>query len=182
MPAPARRQAGSAGKEIVDGRVRGVIKHTLTGELLAAGIRNPSFEEILTRANRFEPLQSDAIIYRQAARQHICTGVARYFRLFLPPASWRFEGYEVEVGGVSFDHLWTDDNDRLVADELKTGRLPEAGRDEHERQLARQLKAGARAQGDGFRGVRVCVFTAPTRSFFAHPDGTREPLTWKETE
>lgn len=178
MPAPTKR-AGRPGAEIIDGRVRGSIKHTLTGELLADGIRKPSFEEILARANRFEPLQSPAIIYRQAARQHVCSGVARYFRLFLPPESWTFLGYEHELGGVSFDHLWRDDQDLLVADELKTGRLPQAARDQHERQLAQQLKAGRKACGDEFRGVRVCVFTAPRHSFLARPDGTREPLDWE---
>lgn len=118
MPAPAKRQRRPGG-EIIDGRVRGVIKHTLIGELLTAGIREPSFEEIVQRANRFEPLQSPAIIYRQAARQHVCSGVARYFRLFLPPESWMFQGSEVDLGGVVFDQLWLDEDGLLVADELK---------------------------------------------------------------
>ena len=179
MPSPTKR-AGQRGAEIIDGRLRGAIKHTLIGELLADGVREPSFEEILARANRFEPLRAEAIIYRQAARQHVCSGVARYFRLFLPPESWSFQGHEAPLGGVSFDHLWLDAGGRFVADELKTGRLPEAGKDEHDRQLARQLKAGVKTKGDEFAGVRVCVFTAPRRSFFAHPNGTREPLDWEE--
>lgn len=181
MPSPTKRQK-LAGAEIIDGRLRGAIKHTLIGELLADGNRNPSFEEILARANRFEPLRAEAIIYRQAARQHVCSGVARYFRLFLPPKSWSFQGYEAPLGGVSFDHLWLDDEGRFVADELKTGRLTEAGRDEHDRQLVRQLRAGAKAKGKEFLGVRVCVFTAPRHSFLAHPNGLREPLVWAEVE
>jgi hypothetical protein len=171
---------GKRGGEIIDGRVRGVIKHTLIGELLADGERTPTFEQILTRANRFEPLQSKAIIYRQAARLHVCSGVARYFRLFLPAESWSFQGYEVDIGGVTVDLSWLDEEGLTIVDELKTGRLVRAGRDAHERQLARQLKAGAKALGEQFRGVRVCMFVEPSRSFLARPDGTREALMWKE--
>lgn len=178
MPAPAKRQ-GRPGGEIIDGRVRGAIKHTLIGELLADGIREPSFEEIVRRANCFEPLQSPAVIYRQAARQHVCSGVARYFRLFLPPASWSFQGSEVDVGGVLFDQVWLDDAGLLVVDELKTGRYLRAAKDQHERQLVRQLKAATKARGDEFRGVRVCLFSEPLRSFLARPDGTREALEWE---
>lgn len=168
-----------AGEEIVNGRVRGTIKHTIIGQLLAEGIVAPSFEQILGLANQFEPLRAEAVIYRQAARLHVCTGVGRYFRLFLPPASWTFEGYEVEIGDVVVDQLWTDADGRAVIDELKTGKVESAGRDEHARQLVRQLKSAKRELGDRFRAVRVCMFVEPTKSFFAFPDGTREGLRWE---
>lgn len=159
---------------------RGRAVHDLIGELLAT-TRAPSPERIAAIVAAHGLLRDRPVIHRQAIKQSLETAIAAYFARFAPCELWDFVGASVRLASCEFDLIWRDSrNGQLLADELKTGlfglRFVERNL---ERQVERQLRAGASACGDRFAGVRAIVLGEPWRSFLARPDGRREPLQWE---
>lgn len=164
----------------VSGRRIGHFTHQVIASLLEEGLRSPSPAELFERVGSHE-LVASASRYRTAARQQLLTGAAVYFRLFCPPAGWEFRGSEVKAGGCRLDLVFARDG-MVLADEIKAGAMASASdRDALDEQIARQLAAGARKWGAAFAGVRAVLLARPAMSFLAAPDGSRHPLTWKET-
>ena len=161
----------------VDRRRVGVLAHALIAELLAAGARHPTPERISSAAARL-PALADVGSYRVAVRQRIVTSAALYFRLFIPPAGWVFDGAELRGPSARFDLVWRSAGG-VIVDELKSGRS--ATRREIaalREQAARETRAGAAVFGPDFLGVRVVSLGAPHTSFFTDRDGRCAPLEW----
>ncbi len=178
------RHAGRAGRFGAERASRraphGEAPHRLIAEFVAAGLRAPSPVELLERVAQHPTVHADAVVYRQAAKQTLATTLAIYFRYFAYPTSWRLVGCELPAGRCRFDLVFERPDGKLVADELKTGRVEHAAaRDALEAQLRRELTGGQQRWGDRFAGVRVILLGAPRRSFFAHCDGPREALPWQ---
>jgi hypothetical protein len=145
-------------------------------DLLSDGSREPSPLDILAAVGRTGVLDTVGV-YRQAAKQRLLAVVALFFRLFVPAPDWQFVDGEVSVPGASLDLVWRDSAGRILADELKTG---EGAATDYRRavdeQVARQVSGGHKHYGDDFVGVRVLFLAAPSRSFLARADGSRESL------
>ena len=83
--------------------------------------------------------------------------------------------------GGRFDLVFEGTDDRVLVDELKTGRIQTVEeRRAAEEQLRRHIAAGVEAYGRRFAGVRQLWLGAPARSMWAKPDGSSETLTWPE--
>jgi hypothetical protein len=148
--------------------------------LARAGVRRPTAEEIMKLVGRHRLLQT-VIQYRQAAKQKLVGAVAVYFRLFALDEEWHFVGAEVPVRGSRVDLVFEGKDDRVLVDELKTGRIQTVEEKRAaEEQLRRHVAAGAAEYGARFAGVRQLWLGAPARSMWAKPDGSSETLTWPE--
>jgi len=161
----------------VDRKRVGALTHELIAELLEDGLRSPSPERISATAARLPGL-ADVGSYRMAVRQRILTSAALYFRLFMPPAEWVFEGAELRASRARFDLVWRSPAG-VIVDELKTGRS--ATRREIaavREQAARETAAGTMVFGEQFLGVRVVSLGAPRTSFFCDRDGRSTLLDW----
>jgi len=171
---------GDQRRQPLDGRELGTVAHVAIGELLAAGVHRPTAEEIMKLVGRHRLLQT-VTMYRQAAKQKLVGAVAVYFRFFALDEEWRFVGAEVPVRGSRFDLVFEGTDDRVLVDELKTGRIQTVEeRSAAEEQLRRHVAAGAAEYCRCFAGVRQLWLGAPTRSVWAKPDGSSETLTWPE--
>jgi hypothetical protein len=113
---------GDQRRQPLDGRELGTVAHVAIGELLAAGVRRPTADEIMKLVGRHRLLQT-VTLYRQAAKQKLVGAVAVYFRFFALDEEWRFVGAEVPVRGGRFDLVFEGTDDRVLVDELKTGRI-----------------------------------------------------------
>lgn len=91
---------------------------------------------------------------RQAARQRVITSLVLY-REELVPCTWRFFAGEQIVEDVKLDLLWLTPDDRVVADELKTGGRHSSQQSAIARQCASQCSAGREVFGQAFEKVRV---------------------------
>lgn len=160
----------------LDGRSVGAAAHQVIGELLAAGLREPTFEELLAAVGRSQLVREGVASFRQAARQRLITATGVYVRLFVPGREWEFVGREVEVSEARFDLVFRDSDGRVRADEIKAGRLCAEDTRKLEDQLGRQLDGGRARWEESFVGVRALLLWAPVRSFLARPDGEREQL------
>ena len=108
----------------------------------------------------------------------MAAGVLSFFRYHVPPQDWVLVGERVVVHGVEMDLLWRRPDGRLVADEIKSGRLlkPLYTRALRE-QIEAQLAAGRAEFEDGFAGVRLLLGPAsPEHSFFAPANAVQVPL------
>lgn len=156
----------------------GALAHALIAGLLADGHRAPSPQRISTAAAALPGL-SEIPAFRLAVRQRALTAAAVYFRLFVPPREWAFEGAELRGPSARFDLVWRSAAG-VIVDELKTGRS--ATRSEItavREQAARELRAGAAVFGEDFLGVRVVSLGAPRTSFFTGSDGRTTPVEWR---
>jgi hypothetical protein len=169
---------GDRRRQPLDGRELGTVAHVAIGELLAAGVRRPTADEIMKLVGRHRLLRT-VTQYRQAAKQKLVGAVAVYFRLFALAEEWRFVGAELPVRGSRFDLVFEGTDDRVLVDELKTGRIQTVEeRRAAEEQLRRHIGAGVEEYGGRFAGVRQLWLGAPARSVWAKPDGSSEALTW----
>lgn len=155
--------------ELARASMVGSLIHEAIG-LLAAETLRPTVAQILGAANA--SVDQFPQIEGRAHRQNIAAGTASYFSRLLPPPSWIFHGTEVHLGHGRLDLLWTDFEDRILIDEVKTG---------HSRALhlrgTRQQVDGYRAcavdtWGDQFLGVRLLSTADPYASLFINPDGS----------
>lgn len=155
----------------------GKVAHRVIGRLLAAGVREPSPEEMLSFAAH-EPLLHERHVYRLAARQRLIAATAIYWRHFLPASPpWRFVDYAVPLDASDLDLVFEHADGGVRSDELQTGGAPAlAEREELDQQLQRQLAGGRQKYGERYRGVRVLFLGAPRRSFVVSVDGSRAPL------
>lgn len=165
-----------------NGNRMGEAAHRVIGQLLAAGIDDPTPEDILFFAAR-EPILEEPHIYRLAGRQRLIASTAIYWRRFLPDRmAWRFVDFEVPVTGSSLDLVFQNPAGEVRSDELKTGGTPALSETKGlDKQLECQLAGGARKYRRRYLGARVVFLGAPHRSFFATCDGLRTPLGAGET-
>lgn len=156
-----------------------MLAHRMVGELVADGHRQltPSF---LIGFVGSHPLlkNGNAVVYRQATRQRLCSAVAVYFRYFAPPADWQHHATELTTAdGCRFDLTWLLPDGRYVIDEIKAGR-PASAAERHgdQQQLDRYLAAGALMWGEHFGGVRLLMLGAPRDSAWVAAGGQREVI------
>lgn len=162
----------------VDKKRVGALAHALIAGLLAGGERAPAAVRISACAAQLPGL-AEVGSYRLAVRQRVLTSAAVYFRLFVPPAEWAFDGAELRGPSARFDLVWRSAGG-VIVDELKTGRS--ATRSEIaavREQAARELRSGAAVFGKDFLGVRVVSLGAPRTSFFTGLDGRTTPVEWR---
>jgi hypothetical protein len=163
--------------ERVSGPLLGRAIHAVLTELLSAGVRSIDAEQLFSIVAAHPIVRAEAVADRHAFKQRVITGVASYFRFFLPDPAWTLLGCELRAGRCPFDLVWKTPEGRIVIDEIKAGRLqtkPE--REAVEGQLARQLTAAQHKWHSHFSGIRLLWIGAPLHSVFVRPDGVRVPI------
>jgi hypothetical protein len=160
------------------GAIIGRFAHVLIGDLLDAGVRDPS-SRALMQASQALDLASIPTMRPYAVAQQLAATAALYLRVFALRDPWRLVGREHTAGGCRFDLVFRNDAGDVLVDEIKTGRFEQALELRAlETQLARHLTAGAAEWGAKFQGVRTILLGAPRRSAIHHPDGTSTPVRW----
>lgn len=172
----ASATGGERSSNTIDGRQVGLAVHLVIAELMREGRRQPTLQELLIVAAGSALMRKRVGSYRQAARQRLLTATSVYLRYFVPGPEWRFVGSEVAVPGARLDLVFEAVDGRVMADEIKTGRLSATEQAGFEEQIQRQLRGGGELYGTDFAGVRGLLLWAPSRSFIAHADGQRELL------
>lgn len=113
----------------------------------------------------------------RAARLTIAGAAAVYVERFLPPASWRSLGTELELGeGRRGDLGWA--RGWVLIDELKSADAVTAPRGNGPtlRQVVDYARLGRQRYGERFIGVRLIFLGAPNRSRLVTPDGLNVAL------
>jgi hypothetical protein len=148
----------------------GALIHTAIG-LIAAETLRPTAEQMHMVANSM--LDEFPKIEGRAHRQNIVAGIAAYFRCLLPPPEWAFHGPEVHLGEGRVDLLWSNFNDEILIDEVKTGNIRTLDRFITKDQLERYLQCANTVWGDSFVGIRLLSTSDPNASVFVSPAGVR---------
>jgi hypothetical protein len=165
-------------KGAVDGRTLGQAAHQVIGEMVRAGVFRPSPLELRAHVARHPLVSHPQLVYRQAGKQRVLTATAVYFRYFAPELEWSLEGLELTHGSSRFDLVWRTGSGFLI-DEIKSTRIQDRfDRDKVEEQVARARANGLDLYGEGFVGVRLCMLSAPTRSYILSAAGVRTNLDW----
>jgi hypothetical protein len=160
-----------------DGRRLGEGVHRTAAAVLDGGNRTPTVSDILEAVARDPALVQPNLVYRLAARQVLASATAIYFRLVLPATDWQFLGSEMVIPGGSLDLVFESVAGEVLADEIKSGRTPDlVDKPALDKQIERELAGGLERFGVLFVGVRVLFLGAPSKSFIARADGTRDPL------
>jgi hypothetical protein len=159
----------------VDDRQVGREAHQLIQRLLDEDNRSPSNQEILAAAAAVGKGLPPTT--RAHLRARCAVAAAGYFDRFVLDQPWQVEGAEICLGASRLDLLWRHPDGRLLADELKTGRLlqPLWQRDALE-QAARHASGGERRWGAQFLGVRLLWTQAPERSLLVRANGHTQTL------
>jgi hypothetical protein len=157
----------------------GQLTHVVVGELLQAGHRAPTAEQLLLAVGAHPEVRANTGKLGGARQQVVC-GASVYFRFFAPPATWRLTGREVRLAGCRLDLRWEDGDGHIVFDEIKTGRLDgRMAQEAAEKQAEQERRAALAEYGERFTGLRVVVLGGPSQSFTLAPDGARAAITWE---
>jgi len=160
----------------LDGRQVGVAAHQLIAEVLRQGDRGLDLEQLFRAVGQSSLVRERVGSYRMAARQRLATAIAVYLRLFAPGVEWTFTACEVQIPGARLDLVFEREDGAIRADEIKSGQLSALEQTALEAQLQRQLAGGREHYGPRFLGVRAILLWAPSKSWLARADGSREPL------
>jgi hypothetical protein len=107
----------------------------------------------------------------RSARLMIAGHAAVYLRYFIPPASWRFLGAELELGpGARADGAW-ESAEGVLVDEVKLAATlaRPGGEGPARRQAARYSALAAARWGDRFVGARLVFLGGPRYSLLVGP-------------
>jgi hypothetical protein len=163
------------------GATLGRLAHVVIGDLLEAGLRDPSSRSLMQAVNK-QDLESVHSVHPYAVGQQLVAIAAIYLRLFALDSSWQLVGRERTAGKQRFDLVFQNQAGDVLIDEIKTGRFEQRMEVKTLRtQIARQLEAGNREWGEAFQGIRAVILGAPRRSEFHKPDGTSTPIGWSVT-
>ena len=166
-------QGARTGRNVRIGR----LVPALIVEFLRAGNWSPTGLEIRIAAGKAASPSIGQVSRYCADRQRVAAGVLELFRYHVPPQDWVLVGERVVVHDVEMDLLWRRPDGRLVADEIKSGRLlkPLFTRALRE-QIEAQLAAGHAEFADAFAGVRLLWLANHQHSFFAPAKAVQVPL------
>jgi hypothetical protein len=146
-----------------------------------AGVRVLSQEQLFAAVAAHRLVLAEPAVDRHSFKQRVITGVASYFRFFLPSAGWTLLGTEVTADGCRFDVVWETPEKQVIIDEIKAWRVEtRLDREAVEEQLPPALAAAQGTWGSRFVGIRVLWIGAPLHSVLVRPDGAREQL-WEVT-
>lgn len=177
--AQVSRRSGGPQAEPVDGCEFASAARVAIGELLAAGVRAPTAEQILRFAGRHR-LPRGYRGYRLPMRLRLTAGIAVFFRFFVLDDRWLFVGANVAVRRRRFDLVFESSDGEVLADEVEADRIETADhRKAADERLRLDLAAGTATYGGRFVGVRQLWLGAPAASSWVRPDGSREALTWE---
>lgn len=151
----------------------GALIHETIG-VIAAETLAPTPARILAAANSC--IDQFPRIEGRAHRQNIAAGVASYFSRLLPPPSWLFHGTEIHLGHGRLDLVWTDYDDRVLVDEVKTGHSRALHLQSTRDQVEAYRACGVDTWGDRFVGVRLVSTSAPFASLLVPAAGSAVSL------
>lgn len=151
----------------------GALVHEAIG-LIAATTLSPAPSRILEVAGSF--VGRFPAMEGRAHRQNIAAGASSYFSHLLPPACWLFHGTEVHLGHGRLDLVWTDFDDRILVDEVKSGGSRSLRLAQTRGQVEAYRACAVDTWGDRFVGVRMLSTADPHASVLVTAGGAIEPL------
>lgn len=168
---------GRSDETLARSPVMGVLAHRAIATLLtstpADRMTDIGWREAIAQADQ---LFGAHLVENRAHRLTIAAATVTYFRLLLPPASWRVHvDVELNIAGHHPDVLWRHSNGRVLIDEIKTGYMNLDTRETRDQALT-YLRAGQSAFGCNVVGVRVLSTTSLARSWLLSARGHRQPL------
>jgi hypothetical protein len=176
-PRGTKRPSAIERLERVGGALLGQAIHAVVSDLLTAGVRELDQDQLFAAVASHHLILAQPVSERHFFKQRVITGVASYFRFFLPPPSWKLLGCEVPEGVCSFDLVWETPEREIFVDEIKAGRLAtRIEREAVEGQLARELAAANCKWLSRFAGIRLLWIGAPLHAVLVRPDGVREGI------